>query len=245
MKRMLIVGGSNGIGLSIATEMAKKSDCEKIYIVDRIKPDKDLMNAKFEFHQFDLCNADYSIFKQFNDIDSLMITAGIGRLALFKDLEEQYIIDSINVNTTAAIRIIHYFYNRISQKDDFYCGIMVSIAGFMSSPFFSVYGASKAALKVFIESVNVELEKAQTNNRILNISPGFIKGTNFYNGKTDLVLTKTLAQDIIKHLQSKDDLFIPQYNEIFKNVLERYHKDFRAEGIHSYEYKEKSGRINL
>ena len=245
MKRMLIVGGSNGIGLSIATEMAKNSDCEKIYIVDRIKPADDLMNTKFKFYQFDLCNTDFSFFKQFKDIDSLIITAGFGKLALFKDLDEQYIIDSINVNTTAAIRIIHYFYDRISHKDNFYCGIMVSIAGFMSSPFFSVYGASKAALKVFIESVNVELKKAQTNNRILNISPGLIKGTNFYNGKTDLELTKTLALDIIKHLQAKDDLFIPQYNEVFKDVLERYHKDFRAEGIHSYEYKEKNRRINL
>ena len=34
------------------------------------------------------------------------------------------------------------------------------------------------------------------------------------------------------------------WDEIFKDVLDRYHKDFRAEGIHSYEYKEKSGRLN-
>ena len=244
MKRMLIVGGANGIGLSIATEMAKRNDCEKIYIVDRSKPIDNFKGDKFEFHQFDLRNTDYTFFKQFNDIDSLMITAGFGRLALFKDLDDKYIIDSINVNTTAVIRIIHSFYDLISQKDDFYCGIMVSIAGFKSSPFFSVYGASKAALRIFIESINVELAKSQTSNRILNVSPGFIKGTSFYNGKTDLDLTKTLAIDIIKHLQNKDDLFIPQYNEIFKDVLDRYHKDFRAEGIHSYEYKEKSGRLN-
>ena len=30
MKRILIVGGANGIGLAIATEMAKKKDCENI-----------------------------------------------------------------------------------------------------------------------------------------------------------------------------------------------------------------------
>ena len=120
---------------------------------------------------------------------------------------------------------------------------MVSIAGFMSSPFFAVYGASKAALKIFIESVNVELEKSGTSNRILNISPGSIKGTSFYNGKTDLSLTRPLAKEIIKNLENKNDLYIPQFEEIFKDVLERYHKDFRSEGIHSYEYKIKSGRI--
>ena len=44
-------------------------------------------------------------------------------------------------------------------------------------------------------------------------------------------------------MMNKNDLFIPQYDEIFKEVLERYHNDFRAEGMHSYEYKTKSGRI--
>ena len=120
---------------------------------------------------------------------------------------------------------------------------MGSIAGFMSSPLFAIYGASKAALKIFIESVNVELEKAGTTNRILNVSPGSIKGTAFYNGKTDLRLTENLAKDILSHLEAKDDLFIPMYDEIFKEVLARYAADFREEGRHSYEYKMQSGRI--
>ena len=147
------------------------------------------------------------------------------------------------MNTVAVIRIIRHFYDRIRSVDDFYCGVMVSIAGFMSSPFFSVYGATKAALKIFIESVNVELMKSGTSNRILNISPGSIKGTSFNNGKNDLTQTIGLANAIIQHLEKKDDLFIPQYNEVFKNVLSRYHDDFRAEGEHSYDYKIKSGRI--
>ena len=113
----------------------------------------------------------------------------------------------------------------------------------MSSPFFSVYGASKAALKIFIESVNVELEKSGTTNRILNVSPGSIKGTSFNNGKTDLSQTEVLANEIITRLHHKEDLFIPQYEEIFKHVLARYQADFREEGRHSYEYKLNSGRI--
>ena len=35
MKRALVVGGANGIGLSIATELAKREDIEKVYIVDK------------------------------------------------------------------------------------------------------------------------------------------------------------------------------------------------------------------
>lgn len=243
MKKALIVGGANGIGLSIATELAKRKDCEKIYIVDKLELSKDYNNKKFECYQFDLTSNDYSFLDRFNDIDTLMITAGFGRLALFKDLDEQHIINSMNVNSTAVMCVIHHFYDKLQGTDDFYCGVMVSIAGFMSSPFFSVYGASKAALKIFIESVNVELEKGGSANRILNVSPGSIKGTGFYKGKTDLSLTSQLSTEIIKHLERKDDLFIPQYEEIFKNVLARYQADFREEGRHSYEYKLNSGRI--
>ena len=56
-------------------------------------------------------------------------------------------------------------------------------------------------------------------------------------------MTETLASEIIAHLEAKNDLFIPQYEEIFKNVLARYQEDFRKEGIHSYDYKLNSHRL--
>ena len=243
MKRLLVVGGANGIGLSIATEAARKDECEKIYIVDKVEVALEYMCSKFETFLFDLTSDDFSFFDQFKDIDSLMITAGFGKLALFKDISESYITNSFVVNSIAPIRVIHRFMDKLQNEENFYCGIMVSIAGFMSSPFFAVYGATKSALKIFIESVNVELEKNGSSNRILNVSPGSLKGTSFSNGKTDLTVTASMANAILEHLEAKDDLFIPQYEEIFKNVLSRYQKDFRNEGRHSYDYKVESGRI--
>lgn len=243
MKTILVVGGANGIGLAIATELANRAETEKVYIVDKAVFADEFRHEKMQSFVFDLTAEDYSFFDRFSDIDALMITAGFGKLALFKDVDERHIISSFNVNTIPVLRLVKHFYSKLESQDDFYCGVMVSIAGFMSSPFFAVYGATKAALKIFIESVNVELEKAGTSNRILNISPGSIKGTSFTAGKTDLSLTRELANQIISHLENKDDLFIPNYDEVFKNVLERYHADFREEGRHSYDYKLNSGRI--
>ena len=243
MRKALVAVGASGIGLAIATQLAARDDYSIVHIVDRAPEPDGMLHENFESHRFDLTSQDYGFFDRFMDIDTLMITAGFGHLALFKDLTEDYIANMMNVNAVAVMRLIRRFYDRIASADDFYCGVMVSIAGFMSSPFFSVYGASKAALKIFIESVNVELEKAGFSNRILNVSPGSIKGTGFNQGKTDLALTEGLAKDIIRHLECKDDLFIPQYEEIFKTVLERYHADFREEGRHSYDYKLNSGRI--
>ena len=243
IKRILVVGGASGIGLAIAEAMANREGVERVYVVDKAVFAQEYCHSKIESFQFDLTSEDYSFFDRFTDIDALMITAGFGRLSLFRDIPEQHIKDSFDVNTVPVMRLVKRFYNRLESSESFYCGVMVSIAGFMTSPFFAVYGATKAALKIFIESVNVELEKNGSGNRILNVSPGSIQGTAFNNGKNDLSLTTGLAKEIIAHLEAKDDLFIPKYEEVFKEVLRRYYEDFRAEGSHSYDYKLASGRV--
>lgn len=237
IKRILVVGGANGIGLAIAEEMASRITTDKVFVVDKAPFSDEYYHPKIEAIQFDLCSSDYSFFDQFDDIDALMITAGFGKLALFRDISEQHIIDSFNVNTIPVLRLIKRFYSKLEEPQDFYCGVMVSIAGWMSSPLYAVYGATKAALKVFIESINVELTKAGSPNRVLDVSPGSIRGTSFNNGKTDLSQMTDLVKEILFHLEQKDDLFIPKYEEIFKEVLQRYHDDFRKEGSHSYDYK--------
>lgn len=173
--RSLVVGGSNGIGLAIALLLSERG---RVTIVDKIKPGLALP-AAIDFVAFDLLSDDYTLFDRYPDVDKLVITAGIGRLALFENLSEEDLVKTMQVNSIGVMRIVKHFYGRMKLPDHFYCAVMVSIAGFMSSPFFAVYGASKAALKIFIESLNVELLKSGTTNRILNVSPGSLQGTNF------------------------------------------------------------------
>lgn len=244
MKNILIVGGANGIGLSVATTLANEANVECIHIVDKAQLAEQHKHSKIKSYEFDLTSQDYSFFDQFGNIDTLFISAGFGKLGLFHTVPDSLINNYFQVNTIPAMRLIRKFYSQLESYNPFYCGVMVSISAYLSSPFFSVYGATKAALRFFIESVNVELEKSGSCNKILNISPGSIKGTSFNQGATDLSQTKELAEEIILHLRNRNDLFIPQYEEIFKGVLERYHEDFREEGRRSYDYKLNSGRLS-
>ena len=75
MKRILVIGGANGIGLSIAKSMAGRKDCEIVYVVDKVELADEYKEDKIKSFVFDLASDDYSFFDRFTDIDSLMITA--------------------------------------------------------------------------------------------------------------------------------------------------------------------------
>lgn len=119
---------------------------------------------------------------------------------------------------------------------------MVSICGQIVSPFFSVYGAAKGGLRFLIENLNCELEANGYKNRILDVSPGSLKGTAFNGGSNDLSLINTVAGEIIDRMLNRGTLYIPQYDEIYKGVLERYNSNKEQFGQESYRYKVKSGR---
>ncbi|MCR5190090.1 MAG: SDR family NAD(P)-dependent oxidoreductase [Bacteroidales bacterium] len=244
MKKALVVGGSNGIGLAIALELLRQG--AKVTVVDRVAPDAAAcaMADSLSFRQENLLNDDFSFLEEYKDIDMLMITAGFGRVAKFETIVPAEIGNSFQVNTVSLFKIIRFYYDRMLGDDDFYCGVMGSIAGLVSSPLFALYGATKAAVCNGVESLNVELEKAGSKNRILNVSPGSIKGTRFNGGSNDLNETELLACEIVGRIIRRETLFIPKYEETFKGVIDSYREDPHAYGLHSYEYKCQSGRFN-
>ena len=48
IKRILVVGGANGIGLAIAQEMANRQAVEKVYVVDKAELASEYKHAKIE-----------------------------------------------------------------------------------------------------------------------------------------------------------------------------------------------------
>lgn len=243
MKNAVIVGGSNGIGLAIAKVFIARG--YHAVIVDRQAPEG-LDMTQASYHACDLREPDASLFASLASdpaTEVLMITAGFGYVAEFSCLHPVEIENMMQVNATSAMQIIRYFYHRMQSQAPFYCGVMGSIAGHCSSPLFAVYAASKAALCRFMESVNIELEASGTQNRILDVSPGSIKGTRFNGGENQPELTADLAGEIVRNLLRHQTLYIPEYDEIYKNVLNNYHTDAHAYGMHSYDYKKNSGRV--
>ena len=243
-KDAVIIGGSNGIGLAVAMALVNRG--YHVYILDKVKPDVRLAE-NHTYYYCDLLDFDEPLIQKMasnKNADTLFISAGVGRIADFEFLHSSEIENLLKVNTVSTIKIIKEFYGRIKNKETFYCGIMGSIAGLVSSPMFSTYAASKAAVYRFVESVNIELEANDFANRILNVSPGSIEGTRFNGGENQLELLNDLSTEIIQRLFSSDELFIPEYDTIYKDALDRYSSDPRSFGLRSYQYKKESGRAS-
>ena len=241
--KALVVGGSSGIGLSIVLNLVGRDIVEEVYVLDKAVFPFEFENDKITFAQCDLAQDDLSVLEHVKDIQALFITAGFGHLKFFQELTAGYIQDSFSVNAIAPIQIVRRFYDKMLSKDVFYCAVMVSIAGRLSSPLFSVYSAAKAALSKFIEAVNVELDVQGSANRILEVSPGSLKGTGFTGGTSHPEQTAALAEEIVEKAMCHEELFIPQYEEVFKSVIARYESDAHKYGVESYWYKKNQGRF--
>ncbi len=244
--KAVIVGGSNGLGLAIAAELINRNYYVEIF--DRVEPEKGVLQSDcYGYTYCDMLDLDEEPFsKCINDINVnlLMITAGIGRIADFQYLHPAEIEKILTIDTVSTLKIFRYFYERILSTKPFFAGVVGSVAGWMSTPSGSVYAAAKAGVVRFVESVNIELEMYGTSNRILDVSPASFKGSRFYGGKNDLSQMTGLASDIVEQLFLQKTRFIPQYEEVMKGVFERYQKDAHEYGLHSFQYKKDSGRVD-
>lgn len=245
MLKAVVIGGSNGIGLAISKTLLNKGYF--VYILDKSAPDEILSGDNVSYIPCNLLEFNEEIFENLakdNDVKFLMLTAGFGRVAGFEYLHIAEIERILTVNTTASIKIIRMFYERIKSNENFYCSIMGSITGLVNSPLFSVYAASKSAICRFVESVNIELELSNISNRILNVSPGSLKGTKFNGGENDISLIADIAKEVVENTLARKTLFIPDYEEVYKRVIDNYNADSHEFGINSFNYKMESGRVS-
>ena len=115
MKKAIVIGGSSGIGLAISKNLIDRGYF--LEICDRSGSEKGVLDERRFHHNYcDLLdfNEDllYSLAAD-TDIELLMVTAGIGRVADFQYHHTAEIEKMLTVDTVSTIKVFRIFYDRI------------------------------------------------------------------------------------------------------------------------------------
>lgn len=239
MRKLIIVGGSNGLGLAILNNL--KLSYEQVVVFDISEPYIKFENVKYI--KIDLSKDIKECFDEISDADALIITAGIGVVKPFENCSDMEIKKIFQVNTVSAVRLIKSFYESLLSTNAKKCMIISSIAGSVCSPLFATYGASKAAISMLCESINIELEMAGSSNRITCINSVSFEGTSFNGGKTDISKVDEVAKECIKAMEAQETVHFINH-ELCNDIIGRYNENKLLFGVSSYKYKISNKRIS-
>ena len=69
MKRVLVIGGASGIGLSLSLYLANQDEVEHVYVLDKKPFDEQYKQDKISAEVFDVTSEDYSLLDNYADLD--------------------------------------------------------------------------------------------------------------------------------------------------------------------------------
>jgi NADP-dependent 3-hydroxy acid dehydrogenase YdfG len=209
IKKVVIIGGSSGIGLASANLFIKKGYFVIVLSRDGIMLSKQEKN-KFNFIKLNIKNINEikdcvrHISKKWGKIDILINSAGIGRDKAFDKLEESDYYSVFETNVKGLIFSTKLF-SKIMKKGSIIFQLS-SIAGIKGFKDWSVYSASKFAVEGFSKSIREDLRDKKIKLTVLQLGS---VDTPFYNykkksEKKDFIKTDTVANSILNIVQLND-----------------------------------------
>ena len=181
-KVILITGASSGIGKAIGDFLCTKDF--KVYGTSRNS--SNYLDSNFQLFDLNVNNSDSinscidKIIKIEGVLDVLINNAGVGITGPLEEIPEIEIKNNFNTNFFGPINIIKKVLPIMrSEKSGLIINI-TSLAAYVGTPYRSVYSASKAALDLVSETLN--METTPFNIKIVSVAPGEFS-TNIASGR--------------------------------------------------------------
>jgi short-subunit dehydrogenase len=171
-KVVFITGASSGIGKAIGTYLHDKG----FRVIGSSRSPENYPNPLFPLLAVDVKDpssiqeAVNKIISKHGVIDVLINNAGVGITGPLEELPEHEIKSNFETNFFGPIAVMKVVLPHMrTQKSGLIINI-TSIAGYMGLPYRSIYSASKGALELISESLNMEVKPFGI--AITNVAPG-------------------------------------------------------------------------
>ncbi|HTG67161.1 MAG TPA: SDR family oxidoreductase [Flavobacterium sp.] len=194
-KVVLITGGSSGIGKSIGEFLHHKGFI--VYGTSR-NPDA-VVNSVFPLVALDVRNVESiqaavaKIIATTGRLDVVINNAGVGITGPLEEIPIAEIKNNFETNFFGPIEVMKAVLPQMREQKSGLIINVTSIAGYMGLPYRSVYSASKGALELITEALNMEVKSFGIH--ITNVAPGDF-ATNIASGRFHAPLIKGSAYEI-------------------------------------------------
>lgn len=166
-KKVFITGGSAGIGKALVAELSDRGVTD-FAVMGRsgqklVRLEKEMPSLRFLKIQGDVSSPDdinkavKTVDEQWGTLDILINNAGVVSAGQLEDISDEDIVSQVNVNVTGLILLTKHLLPLLKESKE---GALINISsglGYIAMPFYSVYAATKAAVKHFSEAMRREL----------------------------------------------------------------------------------------
>lgn len=222
MKKVIVItGGSDGLGKSIAKRLAKNEENEVIILSNQEEGLKDAaIETDTDYQLCDVTNyksvetATQLILQKYKKIDVLINNAGVWLAGDLTECSYDVISNCIDVNTKGPIYMTKAVLPNMYENKK---GLIINVcsqASFDSDDFSTVYNASKWGMRGFNRSIQKDVSKK--GMKVTGFYPGFMqtdifkKAGNNYDTSTGLE-TEKVAKAIEFIINCDDDVIIPEF----------------------------------
>ena len=204
-KVVAVTGAGGGIGRQLVLQLLEKGASVAAIDINQDALNETLRQAgdkgsRVSLHKADITNRDtvcglpQEIKERHGEIDALINNAGIIQPFIpFSDLNYETMQRIININLFGMMFMTRSFLPFLASQPEAYIANVSSMGGFLPVPGQTLYGASKAGVKLLTEGLKAELSKS--NIGVSVVMPGGIN--------TDIVKNSGV-EDSIETSDTKD-----------------------------------------
>ena len=147
MSKILIVGGSKGIGKKIS-EILENKEC-----IVFSRNNVDSSNSNHHYYNLDINNGD---FPEIEDLSSIIYCPGTINLKPFRSLKEEDFLNDFKVNLLGAVRVIKHYLKTLSKSPNASIILFSTVAVKQGMSFHASISSAKGALEGLTKSLAAE-----------------------------------------------------------------------------------------